>query len=129
MYDLDTLVTDGVVRASATLFPVDITIGSNGISPTRFTLAQVPGTDADPEWVACAWQGNPTGGTPILILASKVDRVLAFSPSKIVVLIEGGTHVSVGASAGCGCGNVLKNYRGWAGSQLVGVPSPKINAA
>lgn len=125
-YDLDSLVEDGVVRVAASRFPVVATVDSFGESPTRFAMARVPGTElgVSGAWVAVVWKSNQMGGDPIVALAEPVHRIVAFSVNSMHMILENGSTLTVTPSRGCGCGSVLKSYRGWPSARLSSVPSP-----
>lgn len=125
-YDLDSLVEDGVVRVAASRFPVTATVDSFGESPVRFAMARVPGTElgAPGAWVAVVWKSNQMGGTPVVALAELVQRIVAFNVNSTHLLLENGSTLVVTPSRGCGCGSILKSYRGWPTARLSGVPSP-----
>lgn len=126
MYNISELVSeDKAVFAGASLFPVHAAMGGAGLSGTRFVLAQVPGTADSPEWVACVWASNPTGGTPTLHIAEKVDTIAVFTPQHISLLLEDGRILSVTPTGGCGCGSRLRSWQPWGPSvRLHQVPRP-----
>jgi hypothetical protein len=132
MYDLDSLVSDGVVRVAASRFPVQVVLDSQGVSPARFAMAQIPGPDgpsdpADPSsWVAIVWVGSQTGGTPPVTVAEQVQRITTFTTSSIQLVLNTGQLLVVTPARGCGCGSVLRAYRGWPSARLVGVPTPPV---
>lgn len=128
MYDLDSLVSDGTVRVAASRFPVVVTLGSSGVSPARFALAQVPGSDSSlPEsWVAVVWVANQTGGAPVATVAESVARIVMMSVSAMQFVLSSGQILAVTPSRGCGCGNRLRQWRGWPDARLCGVPSPPV---
>ena len=132
MYDLDSLVSDGVVRVAASRFPVQIVLDSQGVSPARFTMAQISGPDgpSDPtdpsSWVAVVWVGSQVGGTPPVLVAEQVKSIVSFTTSSIQLLLNTGQLLVVTPARGCGCGSVLKAYRGWSSARLVGVPAPPV---
>lgn len=130
-YDLDSLVEDGVVRVAASRFPVVATVNSFGESPTRFAMARVPGTELDDPgaWVAIVWKSNPMGGNPIVALAEVVQRIVAFTVNSTHLVLENGSTLVITPSRSCGCGSLLKSYRGWPTARLSGVPSPSPSPA
>lgn len=114
MIDPSTLVMEGgIVVAAASLFPVTTTIGSAGVSPTRFILVQKPDTLEDPKWVACVWQANATGGEPIRLVCEEVTMISVFTPQNIVLVLANNQMLTVTPSGGCGCGSRLKSWQPW----------------
>lgn len=117
MFDISALVTaDGAVRAAASMFPVMSMLDSSGLSGTKFVLAQIPGTEDAPQWVACVWRSNPRGGDPLLMISEKVTRVSAFTTQNIALLLETGQLLTIRPDGGCGCGSRLKTWQPWGAS-------------
>jgi hypothetical protein len=114
MIDPSALVIDGnAIHAAAMKFPVTAQLDSAGLAPTKFLLAQVPGTQESPEWAALVWKANPTGGEPLLMLSEPVARVVVFTPSNIVLDLTNGQKLSITPEGSCGCGQRLKSWQPW----------------
>lgn len=128
MIDISSLVVDGSsVYAAAMKFPVQAQLDSAGLSPTKFVMAQIPGTQEDPEWVAIVWKGDPSGGLPVLMLSEPVKSVLQFTVSSIVLDLQNGQRLSITPDGSCGCGQRLKSWQPWGnGIRLLSVPPPSV---
>jgi hypothetical protein len=123
--DPDSLVMDGSVYAAASKYPVVATLDSAGLSPTRFYMVQVPGTQENPEWAACVWKSDPLGGDPILMICEKVKKIGRFETSVMVLVLEGGQMLTITPDGGCGCGTRLKSWQPWGpGVRVYAVPQP-----
>lgn len=131
MIDPSTLVMEGgFVCVSASMFPVSAVIGSAGVSPTRFMMVQKPGSGTDPEWVACVWQANSSGGDPIRLVCEDVTRITRFDTQNIVLLLANGQLLTITPASGCGCGDRLKTWQPWGKTaSLRQVPRPGASAA
>jgi len=123
MYDLDSLVSDGVVRVAAMRYPVRATLDAAGKNPVRFTLAQVPGS-SPPVWVAVVWTTNTQGPIPVVWVAEEVSTILSFAPSGYHLVLTTGSNLCILPVNACRCGGQLRGYRGWPGARLASVPAP-----
>lgn len=122
MYDLSTLVVDGVARVGASLFPADVTVDSLGANGCRFMLIATP----DGGWVAGAWRANPTGADPIPMGVDACE-IHAFTPRLIHLTLASGQVMQVKPSQGCACGSRLRMYNPFgAAVNLASIPSPRV---
>lgn len=126
MYDLMTLIEDGLVRVGTSLFPVDVAVDSFGASGCRAMLIAIPGEPG--EWVFGAWRSNPSGGTPLVQVLERVASVDQFSNRRIQVTLTDGSVAVATPSSGCGgCAAPLRTYNPFgAGVPLASLPSPKV---
>ncbi|QBZ72682.1 hypothetical protein SEA_GODONK_63 [Gordonia phage GodonK] len=118
--ELMDLVEDGVVRAAASMFPVEVTVDSAGFATARFILAKSP----DDDWYALGWRLDNMG-KPSMFVYTKVIDIVSFRTSLIDVNTEAGRILVRPSSGGC-CGNRLKTYNPFGPSvSLARVPVSK----
>lgn len=129
MIDISSLVVDGTsVYAAAMKFPVQARLDSAGLAPTKFVMAQLPGTQENPEWVAIVWKGSPTGAEPVLMLSEPVKNIVKFTVSSIILDLMNGQRLEITPDGSCGCGQRLKSWQPWGnGIRLLSVPPPSVN--
>lgn len=125
MYNLATLVDNGVVRVGTSLFPVDVTIDSFGATGCRIMLIAVPDNSG---WVFGAWRSNPQGGDPIILALEAVKSIDTYGNRRIQLTLENGSVALCSPSSGCGgCNAPLRAYNPFgSGVPLASVPSPKV---
>lgn len=102
--ELSDLVDDGIVRAAASMFPVEVKVQGTGYATSRFILAKSP----DDEWYAMAWRLDGTG-QPVQFVFEPVSSISKFTTAMVVVSTDRGNVIVTPSSGGC-CGNRLKSY-------------------
>lgn len=126
MYNLETLVDNGLVRVGTSLFPVDVAVDSFGATGCRLMLMAIPGETG--AWVFGAWRSNPQGGSPLPLVVEKVASVDVFGNRRIQVTLDSGSVAVATPSSGCGgCAAPLRAYNPFgANIPLASVPSPQV---
>ena len=142
---LTELIRDGVVKACASVFPVQIWYHAehpDGTSTndkltrrTRLIIAQHPDQAADnggPQWVALAYMMPSTGGDPQLVHYGVVEEFLQLDARNIeyIVMNQNDDIIRYRAQpdGGCSCGARMKQWQPFAehGAQLAAVGRPDI---
>jgi hypothetical protein len=122
VYDLSTLVTDGVARIGVSLYPANATLGSNGVTAARFLLI------ANPEggWVAGAWTSNNRGADPDCMVLENVTSIDTYTGRLITLTLESGQQLAITPSSACACGSRLRSYNPFGNAvTLAHGPTPK----
>lgn len=120
--DLKELTDDGTARIGLSLYPAHVTVGSNGVSASKFLLIAHP----DGGWVAGSWYSNPNGGEPITQVIGKVSEIHQYTARRIHMTLESGDDLVLKPSKGCRCGSTLPSYNPFGNQiQLSSVPGPK----
>lgn len=123
------LVTDGTVKACASVYPTDVWIvgtdgKANATRSARFVLAVDEGTGV---WAALAWANVGGAVTPVKVLEGWVDRIQRLDSQGIEVILDDGRTVRAKPQTGCACGSRLRNWAPWGDNvRLVAVPKPAV---
>lgn len=126
MYNLASLVENGVVRVGTSQFPVDVAVDSFGATSCRFMLFQIPHTE-EKTWVAGAWRNSGTGQPPHTMALEQVRSIDTYNHRRIQMTLETGSILVVTPSLGCGsCNATLRGYNPFGEAvSLASVPVPR----
>lgn len=127
----DQVVKDNIVRACASVYPVDLwVIDKDGKATAtrscRFVLAQHPEKAL---WAALAWANIAGEVSPVQVLSGWVRDIQRLDSRSIELVLDTDERIRARPQGGCACGSRLRNWAPWGSSvQLASIPRPAVTA-